>query len=1598
MHSFAQYYPTEPRPSGMVQPFSEGFFHGAAGRPLNPTSWKFPAKQAGYAAGHRIGVAWAKAGYPLNANWTVPSDLLPVARAPKPPKPAPTTTTGAQSVSVTPELEAAVPGITRAANELIARFLPGATITLTHNTVDTNGDARYKHANGWVRSNGLNKWYIALNTAKGRPKEGLVRTLFHEFGHIVMWTRMQQADQQTRDAIERQWRAEREQVSGTRSLFQDLEGTTAGRALRTAPSDDEKARAASGYFNTKTPKTGGVGYELNMDEWIAEKSMIWLNTAVKPKTVAAKFFQSIATTLQEMYRSILAAFGLPVPAKGALERVLSQTWGIGISEPVSIFNQGQGMSYVGPKPGYYSPPNREALNAAETGDEPAATMTPQEWARPPETQFAVSPADEGVVSETTASPDSAAPDSAAPDTTQENSAEAPLADASFASVSVTQRQSIFRQAFREAGHDPAEAENYPPAKQAKVLADLISRSFGLKTDVRPTAVSREAIDQMLDAYRNLRWMAHSLALPANAMSLYGRVSLSLTKWNGRWLGLYDPAARSIHLPGRSNSFAHEWAHALDHRLITALRQQDPSFTRMQQMLATRNTLSQGLGPNAQANPDTATAFAEVLTAMYLGDASRAATILSLQTQLGAMTNVNDPARRALQQRLDAVLNSAPSDYLRGAQNLSPAQAAYFTNPAEMFARAVEAYVGQKVAAAGGTNEFITKGDEAYLSNADRRLRLSFPKDVERDNIFLALDRLFDALRREGIMPGTGTAAPIDTDIVDPHRWHRAAPSPGDRGVAGAMRRLAEGIKRDFGVLVRMPFDRGLRAETAERVGLDPNAPVLKNRPVWHDRGRDPSRALFISVGSRMHVIAERQRNAPARDALRKVAYLFSPKPGAGEQADAVAYERAVDRTAKAHSNRIGNILIGHGLEKMDPATKEVLHAELRGQTAARGMAVPRNVRDAAAEIRKVLVDVWYAARTAGVDVGYAKETYMPRVLEDALVMEDKARFIKQAALVYGDQFDERVAAGEAPEDLAHEVGVSRAVAARMKPADVRKVYAAFNAQGWARRINTAGDLADFDSLGPDSSFTSGRTLPESADRHLAEFYVQDPVEVLHRYLLTAARKTEFIRRTGPGGERLQALLDEAADADAYMDDIDTLKKLINVVAGRGAQGDTTRGVERVTSFIYAAGTLALMPRAAFTSLAEPVFTLVRTRDVQASMRTLSGLMREVVRNADSDQRQEMANALGLVTNSHYDTIMVNRMTGGVGHGTKLERLLTNFFERTYLTALTNAQRRAALGGADVYVRHLARDAVTKTGIVQEKAMAELRGLGVPPADVGALHAFLSANPTVTVSQIDAGMGRVWGDAVSNVVDEVIQNPMRVDKPELASNPLARLLYGLMSFSFSFARNAHMRILRDVVRTQKVHGLGASAQTVAGYGIATVGFLTATALGSMFRDALFASTRPDEKDDEWWKRQITTWLSRGGVFGAADPLVQAWNGVRYERDLSAIMAGAQIGYLLSAAQNIIQPWAGRNSDGTNTAERNSVKGAIQLFAVPALGAAMAAVPGGPLTSLGFMSLTSSRGVNAATDAIAGPRQTRPQGSGDSQGGMGSLGNLGNLGRL
>ncbi|MBP8216074.1 MAG: hypothetical protein KAX54_00325 [Thauera sp.] len=1148
----------------------------------------------------------------------------------------------------------------------------------------------------------------------------------------------------------------------------------------------------------------------------------------------------------------------------------------------------------------------------------------------------------------------------------------------FIDHSFTNRASVFGAAFQAAGIDPAEGRNLPIEKQVGAVRGALQDRFGIKVDMpaalvrkknlvgrtvtvaKKSITTREALDQMLDAFRQMQMLASILGVPEKALALEidGKpltLSLVSTKRMRGALGSFSsgPEGRTITLPGRSNSFAHEWAHALDHWLTTAAGR-DPGFL-------SRRMDQQGVPRPLSPKAAVVEAYAGIMRALYGDHAQISALILRLQSeaaQIGADGKPTPAAVRA--QRLMHDLRAGKrvpdaylSAYFKTSADYDKATAAgdYFTDPAEMFARAFEAWAGATVATISPDlpQSFLSKGF-GYENDVDPRLRMTFPKGADAAQFAVAMGELQHAMTRVNLFPGEAAARPDDVSILSDNALLKRIPKEGFAArEAAAARRTVDAWRR--------VFKRGSLSSTTSSVGE-------MARGVWND--------YLNSLTASLHSIAVRQADPDARKAFTNIADMLGADPGSGRFM-ANTWQQDVEVKGRRRLNMISAALAKHGREQFTDAERSTLRALLTGQK----VQANASMKALAGDLRAVLDNIWYDLKDAGVQVGYAAG-YLPRIPNLAEVDKDPKGFVADARKVYALMFDREVIQNDdaeaqrkdinavirglrsavIPTPEGEVVGQSRLTAAdealiaawRKKDTDatrgamlavLQERYGLHAAERW-RSAMRVGDANDFDTMGPQASFLKGRVLPPEADAILERWLENDPLELIPGYAHSAARRAEYARRFGAAGEKLETMLKAAEDAGATSDDIHHARKAVNSATGRFRH--PSKAGERFSTAVYFTATLSMLGRATFASIAEPMVTGLRTGDVRDSARALVSQVRLLSKSRREDLH-ELARTIGLTTSSMQESVLANRLGADSAALTKgFSRGLARYFALSLLTPLTNLQRVGSIPVAHaVIMRHLragtrwADGELNELGIGQEDRadlLAWLDDLGGVPSPDDLLA------PDGSYYNRAAGL---WASAVVRLTDQTIQNPQKSDRPVMANHPSVAPLYGIMSFIMSFQRNILVRNVRRIRRNQ---GAGA-AHFAAGIGVLIMGQFLATVV----REALFNRDMWEEKEDD---DDLLDWLfwrafNRAGLTGVFDPLVQLTLGVKYDRDLTTIAAGPHAGYMLQNVQRIIEAFAGRNSPNTNTAEWNASRAFYQLLMQPAMMAAISTLgPAGPLT--------------------------------------------------
>lgn len=228
------------------------------------------------------------------------------------------------------------------------------------------------------------------------------------------------------------------------------------------------------------------------------------------------------------------------------------------------------------------------------------------------------------------------------------------------------------------------------------------------------------------AYDALSDLAKIMNVPRKAMSLDGTLGMAFgARGGGSFAAHYEPGKLVINMTKLrgGGSLAHEWAHALDHYL------------------------------GELARDDAYKAKARGVSGWYQRMVYDRTQQKKLAYEPGTrkLVSVATPRlpnlRPELAERIDAVMQTLfgadkePTQYAREAQKLSgKSDSGYWIRPTEMWARAFESYVFDRLVAMGAKSEYLVHGvEQDRYSNGERFKGNPYPTGNERAEINKAFD-------------------------------------------------------------------------------------------------------------------------------------------------------------------------------------------------------------------------------------------------------------------------------------------------------------------------------------------------------------------------------------------------------------------------------------------------------------------------------------------------------------------------------------------------------------------------------------------------------------------------------------------------------------------------------------------------------------------------------------------------------------------------------------------------------------------------------------------------------------------------------------------
>jgi hypothetical protein len=617
-------------------------------------------------------------------------------------------------------------------------------------------------------------------------------------------------------------------------------------------------------------------------------------------------------------------------------------------------------------------------------------------------------------------------------------------------------------------------------------------------------------------------------------------------------------------------------------------------------------------------------------------------------------------------------------------------------------------------------------------------------------------------------------------------------------------------------------------------------------------------------------------------------------------------------------------------------------------------------RAAAGKVRDLLKEVLEYRRDAGESIGEVGDGYFPRRLRADKVASNPEAFKRQAEKLYAS------------------IGADDPAAA----ADAWLLRTMDAHAGISDGLQFAGSAG--------SSSAKSREFGKQADVLLRDFYETNPLRAISDYISGSVKRAEQARRFGPVGREGSAertawvkqhgdrtqwdvmkdaikgeLRATGQDATGLMEKLDGIRA---TNLGQMRPGSLKAGA--TISVIHAWNQLGTLANATFASLPEMAMGFVRGGPRYGFTHlstTFSEFARNVRRLPPSDAKR-YAEAAGAVSSESAVDLLRARADDPTA-STGVQKLLHAFYRKNGLEQWTDAGRTAAVRTGQRFVDTLAHDMESTDARTRNRAVGYLRELGVADPH-GFSQNVRQGAPTIDDMRADKGFAGQYATALLRFANQSVLMPTRATKPTWANHPLGSLLFALQSYNFAFKKNVLDRVGREAVAGLKERD---PARLAPAAGLVVLAGTTALVQG--LRHAIDGP--PAGSDTETPTHYALETMDRTGLFGAASPIINAFEGLKYRRSVSDSLQGAVIGRAADTVDALGGLVIGNNPD-TNSAERKAAGAVYDTMVKPAVDAIGAGVLRGPLGSAVILGSGKREGSILPSDreafvsGVAGPK--------------------------
>lgn len=640
----------------------------------------------------------------------------------------------------------------------------------------------------------------------------------------------------------------------------------------------------------------------------------------------------------------------------------------------------------------------------------------------------------------------------------------------MAKMTKTQRASLTSQIWEDAGIDPDIATRWPLKKQYLEAKKQIENTFGIKVEMGWKGKYRHAVDNMSDLYVGLKAMASLNGLSEKAMGL-SKIKLDPDAppvLNGlklvfksdrsmAALGVYKSADNSITIPGRANSFAHEWMHGLDYHVLESMGEIADGLGKRFRGYSGK---IRRVGEDQYQSDSVAEAWVDLMNTIFFDDAMSAAKIMELEQKIGRSKTAS--VKQKLQDQIDRIkqgnsqFKDYRSPYYKAAKSIpTGGDKGYWTRPTEMVARAFEAYTAEQLKNAGQSTAIMTMSGKAY--DPDGPFEKLYPQGPDRTRIFLKLEQMMQAVSMADIF-NTGNLDPATMPMNaqnDPLALlKRVDMRKMPNGIKGMIESDAAWIKESLNRAFNNPrkvlkkealakkagsvgeYVANIKASPAERKTLtllirnpdrvkkpakmtDDRFKELKDAAVkinkstelpidtmgTMDKLNTARMAAFSSEKTVAHVLEKRN---PKSSALNQIITNSFSSPG-DRRDSAGTYLGRKKEFINKYGARLASVLDAYDIKsgmftgKGEREALRYLYFHPDGLKSFPKISPERmkEISSAAAALNRLIKDISYEFDKAGIDLGETNNTpYLRRIYDKARIWKDKKGFIAAATETY----------------------------------------------------------------------------------------------------------------------------------------------------------------------------------------------------------------------------------------------------------------------------------------------------------------------------------------------------------------------------------------------------------------------------------------------------------------------------------------------------------------------------------------------------------------------------------------------------------------------